>query len=88
MMVKDLQIISSPWNIDFTAIRQPVHIWHSRHDPQALFQPVADLIKYFEKSVVNLHVIEDDSVMTFYHCMEDILHQIVTEKHDLASRNL
>jgi len=76
MMVKDVQIVSSPWQIDFAAIRQPVHIWHSRHDPQALFPSVENLLQYFDKDVVELHVIEDDSVMTSYHYMEEIIAQV------------
>jgi len=76
MMVKELQIILSPWHIDFTAIKQPVHIWHSRHDPQALFSSVENMLPHFEEDIVILHMIEDDSVMTFYHCMDEIIEQV------------
>jgi len=76
MMVKDMQIKSAPWLINFSAIKQPVHIWHSRFDPQAPFSLVENLIQHFERGVVRLHVIEDDSVMTYYHYMEEIIAQI------------
>ncbi len=76
MMVKDLQIKSSPWLIDFSAIKQPVHIWHSRFDPQAPFSLMENILPCFEPGVVQLHVIEDNSVMTYYHHMEEIIAQV------------
>jgi len=74
MAVKELQIISSPWNIDFETITSPVHIWHSRNDPQASYAAVKKLLPYF--SNVHQHISEDDSVITYLHRWEDILEQV------------
>ncbi len=84
MIVKDFQVHLQPWQVDFSSITQPVHIWHSRHDPQALFAPVKSLLHHFNDGVAELHVIEDDSVMTFYHHMEEIMAQL---RHSLDTES-
>lgn len=74
MAVKELQIISSPWNIDFKAISSPVHIWHSQNDPQAPYNAVEQLLPYFPTA--HRHISTDDSVLTYLHCWQDILKEI------------
>lgn len=71
MAVEELRIRAEPWQIDFSAIECPVHIWHSRNDPQAPFARLETMLARIQD--VRLHIIDDDSTMTWYHKWQDII---------------